>query len=268
MQESDAAATRHDEVLPPVIVVVQDLDSAGLEAARTLYRRDSGAIGREGSLAAVSPELRSSLAGEKNVQPAVIVEITHSDGTAEIGSEPTLGGHVGKALQACVSIEHAGAVLASDEQIDAAVGVEVADGRVTRARGTANPGPRERAVEIVAVHAVHHASIPNHEQIEIAIVIEVDERGRVRPPDVGDARTRSDILERAASRVAEQIAVCIAADGEEVKPAIVVEVGEGRVDGTGGKGGGDARSFGDVHDVSALNAVQTRHRPPLIGGRD
>ena len=95
-------------------------------------------------------------------------------------------------------------------------------------------------------------------------MIEIDEQRLARAADVGDAGRGRHVLERAAPRVAQQVAASVAADDEQVEPAVVVDVGNGRRR----RRPGSARPVlvGDVRATAALHEVEPCHEPPL-GGR-
>ena len=75
-------------------------------------------------------------------------------------------------------------------------------------------------------------------------------------PDFAD-----HVLEHRVPLVAEQMAARVGADDEQVEPAIVVEVGDGRVDGA--RRERERRLVGDVLRPPALDEVEPRHEPPL-----
>ena len=89
-------------------------------------------------------------------------------------------------------------------------------------------------------------------------MIQVDEVRLARAPHVGDRRLWRDVRERAVAAVAEQVAPAFGTDGEQVEPAVVVEVGEG-----GERGAlreGETRSLGRVLRHASLHAIQSHVR--------
>ena len=80
---------------------------------------------------------------------------------------------------------------------------------------------------------------------------------------VGDAGLGRDVGEGPVARVAEQVAAPVAADGEQVEPAVVVEIGEGgerratRQD--------DARGLRRLAEEAGPHAVEVQRGLPLLG---
>src|SRR6185369_10171282 len=114
-----------------------------------------------------------------------------------------------------------------DVKIDAPVAVEVGEDGVAGRRGGGDAIRRGRfgegAVDVVAVDRA--PARPDEEKIEIADMVEIDEGAALGTGHVGDARPRGDVGEGAVAGIAEQVAAPITADGEQVEPAVVVDVG-------------------------------------------
>src|SRR5690349_18464127 len=164
--------------------------------------------------------------------------------------------------------ERVGATPIRDKQIDAAVAVEIGKRdipRVAAPRETiARRGVSECAIEIVAID--RPLAVANEEEIEIAIVIEIDEDRFARAVHVGDPRPRRHVLERPIPPIAEQMTTTLAADCEKIEPAVVVVVDKG------GEGSAvrerDAGCARDVTRESAAHAKEMRYGFPLLRGPD
>ena len=154
-----------------------------------------------------------------------------------------------------------------DEHIDASVSVEIAERGITRVAAAGETEARrrfgERPVEIVSVDGA--PTLSDEEKIEIAVVIEVDEQRFARALDVGDSRLRRHVLETSVAAIAEQVTASLAADDEEIEPAVVVVVRERRVRCALRKR--DARALGSVADESAPNAIEMCDRLAPAGDK-
>src|SRR5206468_7276787 len=120
----------------------------------------------------------------------------------------------------------------------------------------------EGAVEVVAIDAPSVRS--DEEEIEIAVVVEVDEHAAPRTAHVAEAGLGRDVGEGAAARVVEEVAASVATDGEQVEPAVVVEVGEGGERRTARQH--DAGGLWRLAQKAGAHAVEMQRRLPLVGG--
>ena len=146
------------------------------------------------------------------------------------------------------------AIRAGDEDVGASVVVEIAEGRVAAAPrdpiGVRERG--ERPVEVVAIHG--ERSTANQHQIEIAVMIDVDEHRAASAIHVAQAGGLSDILEPLAVAVAQQIAVVVCPNREQVEPAVVVVVGERRRDDPGRQR--QRHLVADVGNEAAVHGIE------------
>ena len=119
--------------------------------------------------------------GDDNVEEAIIVVVADGDGRAAVDGDAARGDHVGELAIAGVVIERGVAFLAHDEDVNPAVAVEVRERRVasdrgavaaTQSHGLADFG--EGAVEIVPID--EHRRSANQQQIQVAVVIDIDEQ--------------------------------------------------------------------------------------------
>ena len=157
------------------------------------------------------------------------------------------------------------AVRVCDEDVHAAIAVEVTEHHIARVAAAGKPEARrgfgEGSVETVAVHGAR--AVANEQQIEIAVVVEVHEHCLARSPYVGDSGFRRYVLECSVAAIAKEVTAPFTANDKEVKPAIVVVVREGRERGALRKG--DARALGGVAHESTLHMKEMGDGPVQRG---
>ena len=180
----------------------------------------------ERAAAVVVPE---TTAGDENVDCAVVVVVAHGDGPLAMDR---VGGAREAARSPPVVMEQAvGSGRARHQDVRAPIVVQIGE----RGVGAALHDPvgvrehRERAVEVVSIDAERPSA--HQEEIEIAVVIEVDEQWLPRAGHFAHARGGGHILEPLAFAIVQQVAVTVSADCKHVEPAVVVVVGERRGDG-------------------------------------
>ena len=127
--------------------------------------------------------------------------------------------------------ERVTAARAGDENVDSPIAVEIAEDRIARVGTAARPKPAVASVKVPSrlLRYTVRGPLSDEKEVQIAIVIEVDEKRFARALDVGNSSLRRHVGERPVAVVAEQVAASFAADCEQIQPAIVVVVREGRV---------------------------------------
>ena len=201
---------------------------------------------RKPAATAVVPE---TAAGDEDVDRAVVVVVAHRDGARAV--DRVRGAR--EAAHAIIMEEAIRAGRARHKDVRAAVVVDIGD----RGSGPALANPvrvRECTVEVVAIGG--ERSSAHEEQVEIAVVVEIDKDRAPGAIDVAHTGGNSHIVEPLAVAIMQQVAATIGADRKEVEPAIIVVVDEGRDDRAGGKR--DRRLCTHVCYETAVDRVEPR----------
>ncbi len=261
-------AARHQEVEPAVVVVVERLGRRRARRTQRAQRAVGAPLAGEATSAPVEPERRldAARAAHEDVEEPVVVEVPERHRARGAGARhPAPRRRVTEALRPAVVEELVAPRLARDEEVDAPVAVEVAEGGVAgrTAAGEPEGGRRvaEGAVEVVAVHGGR--PLPHEQEVQVAVVVEVREERPARAPHLADPRPRRDLLEGEVPPVAEEVGAALGAEDEEVEPAVVVVVGERRGEGVGGER--ETRPLGDVEHLATPEPVQAHDRRPTVG---
>jgi hypothetical protein len=205
-----------EEVQPAVVVEVEDPgpDRPERGAAQGL-RRDVG----EGAIAVVAIQLRTpEHAGNQHVEMAVPIEVEDRDVAAPaLSLQSCLRRHVLEGAVALVAVQDVlllggpRHVLEGGAPVVASLGIEVVGGPLGRV---------------------------GHQEVEQAVVVEVEEDGGLRVADVANPGAGGQVGEGAVAVVVEEHVAAARAGDEEVLVAVVVVVG---------KGGGHAHAVPEGH---------------------
>ena len=152
------------------------------------------------------------------------------------------------------------------EEVDATVAIEIVVDDIVRTYKSRKAETcrrvGERSVEIVAIHG--RRTFSHQQQVEIAIMIEIDENRFAPSLHISNSGLGGHILERPVAAVAEQVTASLATDGKEIQPAIVVVINERRERGAVWQR--DLCSFSAVSHESTLNSVEMRNGFSSRGG--
>ena len=193
---------------------------------------------------------------DEEIQCAVVVVVADRDRT---GASDRVGG-TREATHRVVEKQTIAADLARDEHVGAPVVVHIAEGGI----GSALDDPvsvgsqGEGAIEVVAID---RERVPaDEQQVQIAVVIEIDEQRAPGTVDVSHMRGCGDILKLPPFAVVQQVAAAVGSDHEQIEPAVVVVVRECRAHRAGRKREGDP--LAGIRDKALPERVE-----PNIGWR-
>src|SRR5688572_28673756 len=78
---------------------------------------------------------------------------------------------------------------------------------------------------MIQIIAVDQASFtPGEQEIEIAVVIEIDENRLANAPRIESAGARRDVFERAIGIIAQEPCLSACCYGEEIEPAVIIDI--------------------------------------------
>ena len=242
-EEAVLAVVRGEDVEPAVTVHVGDAGthrSAEWIAHGPSGAREPGRFRDVGEVAVIVVEesvLVAVLVGDVEVEPAVlvVVEPHGANGLARIG-EPDLRRDLGE-VPVVVAEEHVGPVAPRDKEIEIAIAVEVhprelahlPGGDLGEARRRGDVGEVTVRVAIEAEdRTARGAGIrrESHDEIGMAVAIEVAPRCRARRARIGHARLGGHVPERTPFIMVEPVRLAVHSN-EEVGPAVAVVIGEG-----------------------------------------
>ena len=256
----EVVALDDEEIFAAVVVVVEEVDApAGVEEGDASDAADVAVVG-EAAVAVVFVEgiFLVGEVGDDHVGEAVVVVVLEVDAHAGEGSSVTVDGHLGgeadlfEGAVALVAVEVFEHGVVGDGDVDFAVAVEVGDGDAEAFAGFVEAdfcgdfGEVAIAVVVedegrdglegvgVAVGAVAFAmlatedvvEVPLHvaedDEVEEAIVIEVDPGGGGGPAAASGAGLRGDVGEGAVAVVVVEMVAAVAGDVEVFVAVVVV----------------------------------------------
>ena len=227
------------EVEPAVVVVVPE--PAGEAVGRPGDAEHGGDIDERAVASIVIEPIAVGQVGDVEVGQAVVVVVAPGHSLAE----PIVGhaGRDGDVLEGAVAaivvepaqvakVGAAGVELAGDIEVDVAVVVVVGPAGRLRGDRLAEAGRQGDVLENAAAVAQerhpprHFPGASKHQDVEIAVVVEVGVAGVQRQDLVGQAGLVRDVLEGAVAAIAQEQCppLGVGRGHEDVEPAVAVEV--------------------------------------------